>query len=658
MKKFTFLLILLTCALELHCQFSVAGNVADNITAAVPGARIILFNTDTTFFAERRTDTNGDFKFTNIASGNYTLGIAKPGKEYRDTILNITEDLNGLAFTLFPETHPGKWDIIMNSPEPLGGTDLGILLPDGRIFYCHDTKDPFLFDPQENDTAAITGSDTTQGCVGPTLLYDGRVIFLGGTGQEVYGPGTRKVKTYDPASDSWQWMPSLLDYRWYPSVVPFPNGRLLVIGGGGLNNPVRVNTAEIYDPYNLATEQADNIQVGNEVSPIVLLYTGEVLMTHRPPQLFNIQSRQWNSAADFVQGNRMPNGDHSDHEIVLLPEGDGRVVAIGYISFTGNLGNLIEIYDPVNKSWSLGSNFSPMRSRAKTVLLPDKKILVAGGFKEEMADASHVNQWGQLFLTDLYDPYQDSWRRLDGLHYAREYHCTTILVPDGRVIAVGGEGQPGNEPAFSVIEAFSPPYLFRGVRPEITNLNARQFTRGGQITFDVQKADTLTNVILMSTASVTHFMNSGNNRYLELDFTQDGHQVTASIPSDSLKAPYGYYMLFAMVDDVPSIGAIVNVSSPFTTFANESIYEPAMNFAVYPNPSGDQITVKLPEKETRLLQLTIIDANGEIVQKEKINARETGATKTFSLSGFANGTYFISLESNNKISTQKFILTR
>jgi len=35
---------------------------------------------------------------------------------------------------LLPETHPGQWDIIMQSPEPLAGTDLGILMPDGIYF--------------------------------------------------------------------------------------------------------------------------------------------------------------------------------------------------------------------------------------------------------------------------------------------------------------------------------------------------------------------------------------------------------------------------------------------------------------------------------------------------------------------------------------------
>jgi len=534
-------------------------------------------------------------------------------------------------------------------------------LPSGRLFYCHDTEDPFLFDPSINDTVSVSGDIITQGCVGPTLLYDGRLIFLGGTDQQVYGPGIRKVKTYNPFSDSWNPEPDLLENRWYPSIAQLPNGRLLVIGGGGLDNPTRVNSSEIYNPYTLNVESVDSIQIGNEVSPLVLLYTGEVLMTHRPPQLFDSQTKQWRLAADFVQGNRMPNGDHSDHELVLLPENDGRVVAIGNISFTGNPGNMVEIYDPVNNVWSLGSNFSPVRSRAKTVLLPNKMILVAGGFKEETTDPAHTNQWGQLFLTDLYDPYTDSWRRLDNLNYAREYHCTTILVPDGRIIAVGGEGKPGNEPSLSILEAYQPSYLFRGPRPEISNLSSLQLARGERFTFDFHNAVSLTSVVLISTAAVTHFMNSGNNRYLELDFNQNRQQVNARIPSDSVKVPYGYYMLFAMVDDIPSAAQIIQVNRPAnTTPTDPEIHERIHDFVIFPNPAANEIQLSFRHISSLSapIRISLTDARGKLLQEEMINPNQGRAGIRFSLSGLADGIYFISVNMNGWATTRKILLNR
>lgn len=541
---------------EASSQNVVSGTVLDAQLAGIQQARITLFEGTFTLFEEERTYANGRFQFLEIPPGEYQLGIAKKGKAYIE--LSITVPLaEEIVITLEEETNPGLWETIIESPEPLGGTDLGVLMPDGKIYYCHNTKDPFYFDPVTNDTILTIGDDSIQGCVGPLQTLDGKVWFAGGTLQEVYGPGTRKIKYFDPKDNTWVTQPSMLDYRWYPTVALLPSGKFLIAGGGNLSNPVRTNTAEVYDPASGQSAFTENMALGNEVSPIAVLYNGKVLMTHRPPQLFDPATNQWDAAGSFVQSPRLPNGDHSDCEIVLMP--DGEVIGVGYKTFTpGVYGSFIERYDPDLDSWSLGSSILPIRSRAKTCLLPDKKILVMGGYKEDTTAAS-VNQWGYMKLTDLYDPASDSWRRLDELNYFREYHALTILVPDGRVIAVGGEGQPGNEPPFSVIEAFKPPYLFRGVRPEINNVNESSFARGGKIELDFSKTDSVTEVILMSNAVVTHFMNSGNNRYLSLEFTQSGNQLTALLPTDSVKLIPGHYMLMLMVDDIPSIGRIIQI---------------------------------------------------------------------------------------------------
>ncbi len=541
---------------EASSQNVVSGKVLDSQLAVIQQARITLFNSTLIVFEEERSDENGRFEFSDVPAGEYLLGIAKRGMEYMEMGISVptTKEIN---ISLLEESNPGLWETIIESPEPLGGTDLGVLMPDGKIYYCHNTKDPFYFDPVTNDTILTIGDDSIQGCVGPLQTLDGKIWFAGGTLQEVYGPGTRKIKYFDPEDNIWVTQPSMLDYRWYPTVALLPSGKFLIAGGGNLNNPVRTNTAEVYDPASGQSAFTENMALGNEVSPIAVLYNGKVLMTHRPPQLFDPATNQWDAAGSFIQSPRLPNGDHSDCEIVLMP--DGEVIAVGYKTFTpGVYGSFIERYDPDLDSWSLGSSILPIRSRSKTCLLPDKKILVMGGYKEDTTAAS-VNQWGYMKLTDLYDPASDSWRRLDDLNYFREYHALTILVPDGRVIAVGGEGQPGNEPTFSVIEAFKPPYLFRGVRPEIDILNESSFARGGRIGLEFSKTDSVTEVILMSNAVVTHFMNSGNNRYLSLEFTQSGNQLTALLPSDSVKLIPGYYMLMIMVDDIPSVGRIIQI---------------------------------------------------------------------------------------------------
>lgn len=77
--------------------------------------------------------------------------------------------------------------------------------------------------------------------------------------------------------------------------------------------------------------------------------------------------------------------------------------------------------------------------------------------------------------------------------------------------------------------------------------------------FDLAKTDSMTEAILMSNAVVTQFMNSGTNRYLSLSFEKHANQIIATLASGSVKLIPGYYMLFILVDDIPSVGKIVQV---------------------------------------------------------------------------------------------------
>ncbi len=628
--------IFLTLGLVFNLSFSKAQNtISGNISyqaSNVEGARITLFNADTSLFFEERSFLDGRYQFSNIPNDNYKIGVAKPDFDYIELSVVVNTEVKEIHFSLLPETEKGRWDVIVKSPEPLGGTDLGVLMPNGKIYYCHDTKDPFYFDPIANDTLSVMGSDSIQGCVGPVLLADSTVWFFGGTLKEVYGPGTKKVKLFNSKTGKWKTQNYLKDYRWYPTVSPISDGKILVIGGGGLDNPKRVKTSEIYDPKTGLSKLTDNIEIGNEVSPIVPLLNGKTLMTHRPPQLFDPSTNQWELAADFVQSNRMSNGDHSDHELVLMP--DGNIFAFGYKSFTSNLGTYVERYDVNANKWELKSSINPIRSRAKAIILPDQKILVTNGEKEDKTDETPVNQWGYMKKVEQYNAAKDTWRNLADMKNFREYHAILTLVPDGRVIAVGGEGQPGNEPPQSIIEAFTPPYLFRGVRPEIININSNRFAPGGVVSFDIAKTNTITSVLLMANAVNTHFMNSSSNRIIELDFTHTNGKVTANLPTDSLLLFEGFYMLFAMVDDIPSKAKIISVQR------NINLVSPVdektlSNLLVYPNPCKDIININ---SEIPIIEVEVYDTNGH-----KIKAFKNSNIKNINLRDFIPQAYFVKI---------------
>jgi hypothetical protein len=550
------------------CRERVSGRVvADGSGEPIAGARVTLLRDDEMAFFEARTDAAGFFEIDGVPDGRYAGGASSRGRAYVEQVIDLDGACLDLALALGPETERGRWDRLGDPGERFGGTNSGVLLPDGRVIWCHDTRDPVIFDPAADGHArfqAGADSGTIQGCHAVSVLDDGRVLYVGGADRPVYGPGTRQVKLYDAVADRWTVMEDpqrLNDARWYPSLAPLPGGGFLTMGGGGLDNPVRIRSTEVLDPVTLRWRRVGDLAIGNEVSPVVLLFTGEVLMTHRPPQLYDPATEQWRLAGDFVQGPRMPNGDHADHEMVLLP--DGRVAAIGYKSFVaGQPGQMLEVYDPAIDRWSLGAPVHPVRSRPSIVMLPDRRVLVMGGAKEERDDPTPVNRWNQVALTDAYDPTTDTWRRLADMNLAREYHAMPILLPDGRVLVTGGEEAPGNEPSASVVEVFSPPYLFRGPRPRITELAERRFAAGDEVRFRVQRTRGVTGVALLGAIATTHFMDSGPGRYLDLDFQQAGDEVVARLPAEAARAVPGHYILVALVDDVPSEGVMVSIRRP------------------------------------------------------------------------------------------------
>ncbi|MBK9488844.1 MAG: carboxypeptidase regulatory-like domain-containing protein [Haliscomenobacter sp.] len=186
MQRFFLCIMAMAIAIPTFAQI-IMGKVLEPNNQPAINARVTLFQDSGATFLEVRTNTNGDYRFENLDVAKYRIGVAKPGFQYLEKELAMIGSTLVFNIQLEVLTEKGRWDIIMDSPEPLGGTDLGVLMPNGNIYYCHNTKDPFFFLPKQNDTASAVGSIQVQGCVGPALLSTGKVLFLGGTLQEVYG---------------------------------------------------------------------------------------------------------------------------------------------------------------------------------------------------------------------------------------------------------------------------------------------------------------------------------------------------------------------------------------------------------------------------------------------------------------------------------------
>tara|TARA_R110002072_G_scaffold141664_2_gene286898 strand:- start:2236 stop:4332 length:2097 start_codon:yes stop_codon:yes gene_type:complete len=526
----------------------------------ISGARITLFTPQLSTFLETRTDVNGAYSIA-APPGNFRLGCAARGFDYVENGLGVPAAGNQ-DFALQLETHGGQWDVIGNTlPETLDATDIAYLLPDGRIFYCHDTTDPILFDPVTGLKTFPASSATEQGCMHGTLLEDGRMILVGG--QNGASPGsftnaTRRVKAWSGTS-GWQNLPLLLNPtgRWYPGLARLRDGRLLVMGGGTAPSAVRTPTCEVYDPATDSWSWTGTMGQAVEFPPAALLHTGKVLRTWGDPELYDPPAGAWQPTGTFAAVDRGWPG-HSDHSLCVLQDGTALVIGINTQS-AGSQAAMAESYDPTTATWSPRSSPDLKRMQCEVVPLPDGRILVQGG-DVQSEPTSEPQLFGVVKRTDLYDPQDDSWRRVNDTPRFREYHAVTLLLPDGRVATTGGTNiKFQNTPLSADIDAWSPPYLSRGVRPRIDNLSATVFSRGATIAFNVFPATLLTSAVLIGTGVTTHWVDGGVPRRLVLPTQQTGLSVTVTLPSDPDLLPVGHYLLFGMVDDIPSVASIVRV---------------------------------------------------------------------------------------------------
>lgn len=546
-----------------------AGSVQGTVQAMslpAPSARVTLFNDALSVFREVRTDVNGAYQLAGVNAGTYHLGVALPGKAYAQIDVTVAASSVQQDFTLTAEIHPGSWNVIGNtSGEFFDASDIGILLPDGRVMFCHDTITPVIFNPVSGQSVPGGSSGLPQGCMNITLLPDGRPIFVGGQPGEDPGQfvnAVRYVKAYNAAAGTWQRFADLTapTGRWYPGMVRFADGSIMAMGGGTCCQAVRTATCERLDLATMTWSATGSMLNPSEFSPTALLHTGEVLITWSPPQLYNPTSGQWRATGAFVQPDRgYP--DHSDHSLIVLA--DGRAAAIGVKpGASGQNTAMAEIYSPATGTWATAGSPGLRRYRPEVVQLPDGKVCVAAGDTQPPTTIV-PNVRGVVKWTDLFDPTTSTWRRVADMGQIREYHAVTLLVPDGRVITTGGTViEFGNPPNSADVEAFSPPYLFRGVRPRIDSITATQLPRGASVSLGIFPATQLTSVVLIGTGATTHWVEAGLQRRLVLPVSQSGGTgsiATVTLPLDPNVIPAGHYMLFAMVDDIPSVGRIVQV---------------------------------------------------------------------------------------------------
>ncbi len=236
----------------------------------------------------------------------------------------------------------------------------------------------------------------------------------------------------DAPADCWEATGSLNVARMGHTATLLPDGRVLAVGG----TEDVARSAEIYDPASRAWTLVAPLHHARTHHSATVLRDGRVLVVGgayafapQGPQAFLIDDTAeiYDPAADtwtLIDGPLTPRIETS---ATLLP--DGRVLVAGGVDVWDEALSTCELYDPATNRWEPADSFGNGWGHTATALA-DGRVLVVGGFDDD---------WELLPIgyASLYDPQTGRWSSAGELKEARALHAATLLA-DGRVLVTGG----------------------------------------------------------------------------------------------------------------------------------------------------------------------------------------------------------------------------
>ena len=268
----------------------------------------------------------------------------------------------------------------------------------------------------------------------------GRVLFSGGflpAGPSAYlALATCDIAAVDGTSPA----PSHLGAR-HLHAVALAAGRFVVSGGWGMaqSSSKLLDDAEAWNGTSAAWTPAGTMPAGTRAGHTMttLKNGGEVLVVGgglpdhamNEVDLFDAASGTWWAAAPLKVA-------RTGHKALLL--NDGRVLVVGGGTYPPTANNVLtsaELFDPSSRTWNPAASMTDPRFDFDMVLLPDGRVLVAGG-----SSNATDGEYGALSSAEVYDPVADTWRPLPPMHDRRRWPTLAVLS-DGVYVAGGAYGE-------------------------------------------------------------------------------------------------------------------------------------------------------------------------------------------------------------------------
>jgi len=476
----------------------------------------------------------------------------------------------------------GQWGPVLVWPHvPVSVANL----PDGRVLtFASNEPNRFpgsqndeythaaVWDPQTGELVDVPHPNHDMFCAALVMLESGEPFVMGGRNQED-SPWT---SYYDYHNDRWVQIEDMNRGRWYPTAVYLGNGDIFIAAGvGGGVNP------ELWSPtsgWKLLTgiDLTDTIlqfgeRDGSGSWPLLQLAPDGTVFHHGATDRMNVLDPFGGPSGLGTLTDAGPHGRgwFPDEGVSVLYDA-GRILVAGGSSSTGDDTAVASAF-----TIDLGGSARPVaaasmnfpRQFQNEVVLPTGDVAVFGG---NTSGAKFTDSFA-VKNAEAWDPDTDTWTLWNAQDQARAYHSVAILLPDATVFSAGGglDGDSCAEPEGPGecgddhwnAEIFSPPYLFDesgdpATRPAIED--APGVARVGR-TLDVRATPGLDGFSMVRMAATTHTMNT-DQRFLRPDVveTAPGSYAVALHDNENVLVP-GYWMLFAMQGDVPSVAHVIQI---------------------------------------------------------------------------------------------------